>query len=389
MRPNLSSFLNLSRWSAAFLVVIYHVRHLVLADFKDVVNQGVLTKALYFATGLGHEAVIVFFVISGFLVGGITLERWRARGPDLPAYASARVSRIYTVYLPALLVGLLLDAIGLHWFNGSELYTNSAQYQTLSLSTQVDAALDLPTFIGNLFMMQGILTGHFGSNGPLWSLANEWWYYCIFALAAAAVTGGGHQRVVCGLAAVLISALLPPKLMLWGLIWCLGIAAHAWVKSRWWRPHPWLGMGLFVLVLAGSRFTRQGSGDAGESSMLTEFTRDLVLGVAYVAALVSATRLKAVLPFERLHAQLAEFSYTAYLCHFPGMLLLVAMGNEVFGLRFLVQPDWLGLAYLVIVSGILCAYAHGFYLLTEKHTALVRRKLDAVFRPLKGRGTQA
>lgn len=381
MGPNLSSFLNLSRWFAAFLVVIYHVRHLVLVDFKDVEHQTTVTKALYFATGLGHEAVIIFFVISGFLVGGITLERWRARGPDLRAYTSARLSRIYTVYLPALLVGLLLDSIGLHWFNGSELYTNSAQYQTLSLSTKVDAALDLPTFIGNLFMMQGILTSHFGSNGPLWSLANEWWYYCVFALVGSALTASEpRHRAICASLAVIISVLLPPKLMLWGLIWVLGIAAHAWIKSNHWRPHPALGIGLFVLVLVGSRFTRNASGDSGEASLMTEFTRDLMLGISYAVGLVSATRMKAAIPLARIHEHLAEFSYTAYLCHFPGMLLLVAIGNQAFGMDFLVQPDWHGLAYLCGVCAILYGYAYLFFLTTEKHTALIRRKLDVLFK---------
>ncbi|RZL00361.1 MAG: acyltransferase [Rubrivivax sp.] len=386
MGPNIASFLNLSRWFAAFLVVIYHVRHLVLADFKDVTHPTVLTKALYFATGLGHEAVVVFFVISGFLVGGITLERWRARGPDLRAYASARVSRIYTVYLPALLVGCVLDVIGLHWFNSTELYTNSAQYQTLSLSTRVDAALDLPTFFGNLFMLQGVLTPHFGSNGPLWSLANEWWYYCLFGLLAAALTGQGKQRIACTAAAVAIGLLLPPKLMLWGLIWCLGIAAHAWVRSNWWRPHPALGMGLLVLVLVSSRFSR----NEGQASMFADFGRDLVLGVSYVVALVSSTRLQSALPWARLQEHLAEFSYTAYLSHFPGMLFLVAMGAEVWGLKFLVQPDWRGLVYLVAACAILYAYAYVFFLLTEKHTPWVRQKLDAWLGPaqVRARGTR-
>ena len=34
-------------------------------------------KAFYALTGFGHEAVIVFFVISGLLVGGHSLEKLR------------------------------------------------------------------------------------------------------------------------------------------------------------------------------------------------------------------------------------------------------------------------------------------------------------------------
>ena len=85
LTSNLSLFLNMSRWVGAFLVLIFHVRHIILVDFKEVEHRTLFDRGLYFVTGLGHEAVVIFFVISGFLVGGLTLDRWRTRGPDLRA----------------------------------------------------------------------------------------------------------------------------------------------------------------------------------------------------------------------------------------------------------------------------------------------------------------
>ncbi|MBC7702105.1 acyltransferase [Aquabacterium sp.] len=379
MSPGLSSFLNLSRWLAALLVVIYHVRHLILVDFKDVADKTLFSKALYFAAGLGHEAVMVFFVISGFLVGGLTLNRWKACGPDLRAYAFARVSRIYTVLIPALLMGFVLDSVGLHWLNASELYTNSAQYHTNSLTSQITAAMDLRTFLGNLVMMQGIMTGHFGSNGPLWSLANEWWYYCMFALLGTALTWGRWQeRAWSALGALVLAALLPGELMLWGSIWALGMVAHAWIKSGRWIPAPWLGSGIFVVALVASRLSRNGDFEAGESIWI-DFVRDLILGLAYMVALVSASRIKASLPLASLHDWLAEFSYTSYLCHFPAMVFVVALGYQVFHLPFLVQPTVLGLAYLFGSCAVIYAYCFVVYQLTEKHTAKVRQQLDKLW----------
>jgi peptidoglycan/LPS O-acetylase OafA/YrhL len=75
LSETLSSFLNFSRWSAALLVLVNHARHLILVDLEEVKQQTLFVKALYFVTGLGHEAVVIFFVISGFLVGGVTLDR--------------------------------------------------------------------------------------------------------------------------------------------------------------------------------------------------------------------------------------------------------------------------------------------------------------------------
>jgi hypothetical protein len=42
MNTNLSTFLDISRWVAAFLVVFAHVRHLVLVDLMNVENNTIL-----------------------------------------------------------------------------------------------------------------------------------------------------------------------------------------------------------------------------------------------------------------------------------------------------------------------------------------------------------
>ena len=56
------------RWFSAFVVVFGHARSLTFLPLKEVSNQSVFIKVFYFLTGYGHQAVIVFFMISGFLV---------------------------------------------------------------------------------------------------------------------------------------------------------------------------------------------------------------------------------------------------------------------------------------------------------------------------------
>lgn len=375
MTPGLSSYLNISRWLAALLVLVYHVRHLILVDYADLVHPKAWLKGLYALAGLGNEAVIVFFVISGFLVGGLTLSRWRQRGPDLAGYLSARISRLYTVLVPALLVGVALDWTGLHHFNASEVYTNAAQYQTNSLSHHIDQAISPSVFVGNLLMLQGVLTTPLGSNGPLWSLANEWWYYCVFALAAAALTGRGAGRLPLALGALVLVAVLPAKMMLWGLIWLLGLLAHAWLVSAWWRPPPAVGTLLFLGALLASRWSR-GPFPPDAESHVVDFTRDLLLGLAYVVSLVSASRLRKPLPGHRLHDALADFSYTAYLCHFPIMLFAAAVAFQCWGWRIQVQADATGLAYFAGLSAAVYGSTYAMYWMAERHTPRVRARLD-------------
>ena len=132
--PTFSVFLDASRWVAAFIVLTTHVRHTFLTDYSQVRSHTVFVQALYLFTSLGHEAVMVFFVLSGFLVGGLTLSQWRDTGVDLASYFVHRVSRIYTVLIPALCLGCGLDYCGYHFFNASHIYTNAAAYATQSLS---------------------------------------------------------------------------------------------------------------------------------------------------------------------------------------------------------------------------------------------------------------
>lgn len=383
-KQGLSEFINVSRWAAAFLVLFGHVSHLILVDYKYVVEKSIFCKLLYFLAGFGHEAVMVFFVISGYLVGALTLDKWKQSGPNIQAYASARISRIYTVLLPALMVGLALDYIGISWVNASELYTNSAQYNTNSLFFTIGTALNFNVLIGNIFQLQGILVKTLGSNSPLWSLANEWWYYIIFALVGVALTTTSrNKKIVCALLAVTIAALLPTIMLVLGGVWALGFLANAWLHSSFWRPHPILGIGFFVVVVVLARLNHQGDFQTYDESVIAETFRGYLVGFAYVVALVSANSIQKI-PLKRFNQLLAEFSYTSYLTHFPAMVFIVAFAYQFLGIQFQVQPSIYGLLYTLILVIILYAYSYVFSLLTEQHTFAVRKKIDVYFKKTLG-----
>jgi len=54
------------RAASAILVLISHLRALIFEDFSG--SSNVLCKFFYFITGFGHQAVIFFFVLSGFFI---------------------------------------------------------------------------------------------------------------------------------------------------------------------------------------------------------------------------------------------------------------------------------------------------------------------------------
>ena len=146
---------------------------------------GVLFKFLSVIGNMGHAWVIVFFVMSGYLVGGsvlrsVTTGRWSWR-----SYLFARMTRLYMVLLPALLLGGLLDLYSIHQFGKADFYT------TVDPGHEDPSPNDsLPTLVGNSLFLQtikiplmgGAFVQSFGSNQPLWSLCNEFWYYIAFLL---------------------------------------------------------------------------------------------------------------------------------------------------------------------------------------------------------------
>ena len=105
--PNLSQTLDVSRWLAAALVLIYHLRINILVDpnISAGTYSGIWGNVVLAATSCGPQAVIWFFVISGFLVGGGALADVSRGRFSVSRYAIHRISRIYIVLIPALVIG--------------------------------------------------------------------------------------------------------------------------------------------------------------------------------------------------------------------------------------------------------------------------------------------
>lgn len=70
VRKDISSFLNFMRWISAVLVFFHHYRNHLFVSYDLLEKKTIFAKIFYFITLLGHEAVIIFFILSGFFVGG-------------------------------------------------------------------------------------------------------------------------------------------------------------------------------------------------------------------------------------------------------------------------------------------------------------------------------
>ncbi|NDA69085.1 MAG: acyltransferase [Verrucomicrobia bacterium] len=216
------------RGGAALLVCAGHLRHFLFVEWREVSQPTVLAKLFYALTSLGHASVVVFFVLSGFLVGGSVLSQVRAQRWSWGNYASRRLTRLWVVLVPALALTALWDWLG-QTLGGAAAYAGA--YSALHSSGPTPATPANHTWataMGNLCFLQTVWTSVFGSNGPLWSLANEFWYYVLFPLGVLSVRGNsGKQRAVSLALGAGLAGMLPGELTRAGLTWLMGVAMAA------------------------------------------------------------------------------------------------------------------------------------------------------------------
>ncbi|WP_140913420.1 hypothetical protein [Methylomonas koyamae] len=76
--PSLSAFLDFARWVSAFLVLLTHLnnRMFLTLDKIPADDRTLVTYLWGFVTGFAHWGVVIFFVLSGYLVGGPVLTGW-------------------------------------------------------------------------------------------------------------------------------------------------------------------------------------------------------------------------------------------------------------------------------------------------------------------------
>ena len=190
-----SIYLDLVRFVAACLVYVYHS------------NQRWLVEPILPLAHHGHSSVIVFFVLSGYVIAYITDTKER----DWATYTASRLSRVYSVAIPTIALTLLLDWAGRHFFAANHGYP----FDWFAVRT-----------LGSLLMANEVwfvsITSF--SNVPYWSICYEVWYYVAFGLLTFL------PRRKAWAAVALLAVLLGPKVVLLAPVWGLGVLLYRWKR---------------------------------------------------------------------------------------------------------------------------------------------------------------
>jgi peptidoglycan/LPS O-acetylase OafA/YrhL len=187
------------RGFASIYVVLHHLLpHVELLGFD-------LTWLFKF----GQEAVILFFLLSGFV---IELSFSNSKDQTFKTYFLKRFLRIYIPWFLVLIT------------------------QVLFIPWAILHSFDWNTLVGNFFMLQdlpdlkpNVIVAPIYGNSPMWSLSYEWWFYMLyFPLNKYVKTKSSLIVGILGVSSGLTYVIYPNffnRELMYLTIWWLGIAA--------------------------------------------------------------------------------------------------------------------------------------------------------------------
>jgi peptidoglycan/LPS O-acetylase OafA/YrhL len=371
-RPQGSASVHLDamRGIAAFCVLLFHWRLAFFVDYAQLSHPGLLLDVAYHLASLSHQAVMVFFVLSGYLVGGSVLRAVKTDEWTWRDYLITRLTRLYVVLVPALILCAAFDWMGVHVLGQSAIYGSHGRAGGIDLD--VHYTFRFPVFLGNLAFLQSLrlpMMGRytfptFGTDIPLWSLSYEFWYYIAFPVAVLALSRkrSWPARLIYAATLPLWGWFVGTTVVIYSIPWLLGAAIRSLppFPARW--PHLRRVVIAVALGLMGVSFFAALPGSA--------WAKDILLAESVAAFIwVAGSNSAGLAParYARLAHGAAGSSYTLYLVHLPFLIFLKAMLHVP-----LLQPGLHSLAPTLGLLVVILLYARLVWFIFEKHTDALR-----------------
>ena len=359
--------LEIARAIAALAVMAAHLRGLYFVDYKDLEYDSLIAQIFYFFTGFGRQFVIVFFVLSGFLVGGSVIDKFENGTWSWWKYLTQRIVRLWIVLIPSLLFTLFFDILGSS--NNYSLYQGAYQDTVSQALTEGGCVLSLKSFLGNLFFLHGWITPVFGSNRPMWSLFNEFWYYLIFPLFCGTVfRKNNFQFISNSLILFAIFAFIPNSIIEGFFYWIIGALVAKTMKSQTYSFNLIqfiFGLFVFLISLFLSRHIKSTFNDSFTAFSFCIFIIPLSL-----------------FPYRfTLFSFLSDCSYSVYLLHFSFSLFISSFylphRHQFYLNSFLIFSCYF------LICFVYCVF---MYFCFEYHTPKLRKFIDFCLSPKRTLG---
>lgn len=324
-----SIILDSLRIVAALVVLVYHMYMHWLP------THGTTDMLAKYA----HGGVVVFFVLSGYVIAYTTIQRNRGG----KQYMLARFSRLYSIVIPALAVTAFTEL--------TLLITDP------ELSASMTRGATIPRYLLSMFLSNEIwfFSAAPPINGPLWSLSYEFWYYIIFGLFF--FKKKSVKWLIVGLLACVVAG---PKILLMMPIWLLGYLSYKYSPNIE-KSSSWL-LFLVFLVAAGVSivFLPVWPGELGNAPLFFsgQFITDIITGIFIAFSLtVMPTGGTSVAKLIRPIRKAADLTFPIYVLHFPLLILYDSLsGQSVSHAHQLVGPTMVVLLACILIGLMLEKY---------------------------------
>ena len=332
-----SIYLDLLRFLCAFIVLVMHSFQVIYKmDFGN-----------HYISHIAHGAVIVFFVLSGYVIAFTTTVKKRT----MAEYVVARLSRLYSIFFPAIIVTIICAVI--------TKIINPSFYELYDNGNAI-----FRYFLG-LFYLNEIwfLSAAPRINGVIWSLSFEFWFYVIFG-ALYFKTKGLKGWIL----PFLICFFAGPKILLMMVIWFFGFLAYRLPKVAisnsfsWFLVFVFLVLSIFSMIFfSGIPYDLVRYPLIWASQFLTDYIVGFFIAISVWFLPLTKNKVKGsqrVLKVQEKIRTIGDLTFPIYVLHLP---LLVVLKS--------IMPEWvnLNLQFFIIVSStfLICSF-FGMYLESKK-----------------------
>jgi len=355
--------LDLLRSLAAFAVLLGHGRYWFFAGITETPSPSAFLRLFYFMTVLHRDAVVVFFVISGFLIGASAWVKIKTSTFSWRKYLSARFSRIFLVYWPALIFSVVMGVFGRALFSDP---TGGIR----PLFEAADTPLSMAGWICHTAGLPGFACNSTTDNPALWSLGYEWTLYLAAPIVfAIMLRGPGNAFRWFSLSFFLLTmvAIAVNKLeyVLWMSVWFLGAFAGRLAVTR--NLHPATAAIALILILSGLV--------SAHLLKLEEYVSLPPLAIG-TALLVSCRKISRWSFAPRFFKWTSSWSFSLYATHSPILYVLIAAFQWAGGPSEKPAAGLLAASHSAAAVSICIGFAIIFALMTERHTNRIRQWIE-------------
>lgn len=291
----------------------------------------------------------MFFVLSGFLVGGRGFERINDGSMNVGSYAIDRFARITPPLLAAILfyyiTSLVIPGTPFSW----------------------------ATAVGNMFSLQGICCKSLVS--PFWSLSYEVWFYIILGALAVLLTSKKDGKILLSLIVFVaaVSVFVIGLKMHYLLIWMMGAVAYLArpkKKNKWVLLLSFIGLFTAIIYWQLSKDTKSIDFSVdGSNKELIEIIMSLMVCLLIQQVILFEPSSRISKWIEKNVGDMAKFSYTLYLSHRIVFLWIIAFVWSKDSCQFTVS----GIVQFLIIIVATLFVCWLLYLISERYSPVIKK----------------